>query len=231
MRRFALPIAALLLSVHCSKGSPPTPKAQPGAAQPAGQAAAAPALQAPAAEPAAEAPRIEITEARVARYAVYLADIIPAQRAILQQSGEGFRKVDQENGLKQTADAVDTVQKAQRAADEAERRAEAKAGLSKEEVGALSGPVGEVLLARLTASQQDSAVQAMEQQMRESVAKLPADQRAEAEKSLGELTQGLKDLKDAKESRKAYGDQAVDAILKHEAELAPLLKQALGAPR
>jgi len=228
MTRKALLLATLALSLHCSKGS--SGKAPPAqAAPPAAKEAAAETPPPAEPEPAAEEPKLEITEGRVTRYVAYMTDWIPAQRAIQQQYGTDFARIDKEKGLKQTGDALGSIQKAQKAADEAERTSLAKAGLSKEEVAAVGPAVGEVITARLIYGQQEGGMKAMVKQMQDAVAKLPADQRADAEKQVAEMTKGLDDLKTAKEARQKYGDPAVDAILKHEVELTALWKQSMGA--
>jgi hypothetical protein len=230
MRCKSILLTALVLSVHCSKGSSPPP-APPAPPVPEGASAETPPATAEP-EPAAEERRVEVTEARVARYVVYLTEDIQARRVLLAQYGADAARIDKEKGLKQGVDALASAQQLQRASDEAEKRALARSGLSAEEVAALAPAVGDVIMLRMTLSQggAGTGVSEMEKQMRAAIEKLPADQRAEAEKELAETTQGMKDRREGKEARQKYGDQAVDAILEHEAELNPLLKQAMGAP-
>ncbi len=222
-RKLAL-LAVLLVSTACSKGSkaPPAPPPEPAKEDLAQKPPEPPP------PPAEEKKKIEITEPLVAKYTVYLQEVVSAHKALLTEYGKDVERIDKETGVKQGVDALASVSKVQKAVDEAEQKARAKAGLDLAEIDALRPAVGDVILPRL--AYKDAAKQAddLEKQMKAQLAKLPADQRAEAEKQMAEMLKGMRSLGNATEARQKYGDDAVEAIIKHEAELIPLFKQGLG---
>lgn len=233
MRRKVALLAALVALAHCSKGSSTQPTT-PAAPAPTPKVAAAEPTPAPAEPaPAAQERKAEITEDLVAKYVVYLKEIVPARNAALAEYGAEWAKIDKEKGLRQGVDALKTGASLQKAIDEAEQKSRAKAGLTGQEIEALSGAVGDVIMPRLIMKQNGNEGQfaAMEAQMREALAKLPPDQREEAAKQIQQATEGMKNLRENTEARQKYGDKAVEAILKHEAELIALQKQALGAEK
>lgn len=234
MRRTLALLPALVFLAHCSK-STSTPAAAPPAepaVSPAPRAAAPeskPAIAEP--EPAEEERKVEITDALVGKYVVYLKESIPAHKAALVEYGSEWAKIDKEKGLRQGVDALKSGQKLQKATEEAEKKARDKAGLSEEEVEALAAVVPDVIMPKMLMKQNgmDAEAAAMEKQIRAAMEKLPPEQREQAAKELKEMTQGLKDLREGKEVRQKYGDKVVEAILKHEAELVALQKQLLGS--
>jgi hypothetical protein len=234
MKRTLALLPALVFLAHCSK-STSTPAAAPPAAPVASPAsrAAAPESKPAAAEPepAGEERKVEITDALVGKYVVYLKESIPARKAALAEYGSEWAKIDKEKGLRQGVDALKSGQKLHKAAEEAEQKARDKAGLSEEEVEALAAVVPDVIMPRMLMKQNGMNAQAaeMEKQMRAAMETLPPEQREQAAKELKEMTQGLKDLHEGKEVREKHGDKAVEAVLKHEAELVALQKQLLGS--
>ncbi len=228
MRRQVALLAALFVLAHCSKGS--SSHSTPAAPAPAPKVAAAeptPAVSEPT--PAAEERPLEITEGLVEKYLVYMKESVPARNATFKQYGDELAKLDKEKGLRQGVDAVKASEKYQKAFEELEQSARAKAGLSAEEMKGVSDAVSDVIMPRMVLKEDGREAQfaAMETQMKAALAQVPPEQRAEAEKELKQATEGLKNAREATEARKKYGDKAVEAILKHEAELVALQKQAL----
>lgn len=223
MTRTRTLLAAFLLTAACSKEpkAPPAPPPEP----PKADLAQTPPEPPP---PAPEEKKIQITEPLVAKYTAYLQEVVAAHQALMTEYGKDVQRIDKEKGVKQGVDAIASAGKVQKAVDEAEQKARAKAGLDLAEIDALRPAVGDVILPRL--AYKDTAKQAddIEKQMKAQLAKLPADQRAEAEKQMAEMLKGMRSLGNATEARQKYGDDAVEAILKHEAELVPLFKQGLG---
>lgn len=224
MTRTRTLLAVLLLSAACSKEAK-APPAPPPAPAKEDLAQKPPEPPPPAPE---EKKKVAITEPLVASYVVFLKESIAAHQALMKEYGKDVQRIDSEEGVKQGVDALASAAKVQKAVEEAEQKARAKAGLGAAEIEALRPAVSDVILPRL--AYKDAAKQAddMEKQMKAQLAKLPADQRAEAEKQMTEMLKGMRNLGNATEARQKYGDDAVEAVLKHEAELVPLFKQGLG---
>ena len=68
----------------------------------------------------------------------------------------------------------------------------------------------------------DAAILKLESDLQEQVAAMPVEQRAEAEPELMKLADGLKGLRDGAETRKKFGDAAVDLALRYGGDLETL---------
>jgi hypothetical protein len=166
----------------------------------------------------------------VAKYVTYLKDVVASRKALVAQYRAETAKLEKEKGLKQGLDAMKLVQELPQAFEAAERKALEASGLSAEEVKVLSDAVGAVVMPRMLVTKDALEAQAaMVKQAQANLEKLPPEQRTEAEQQLKAVTEGLNAARDVPEARQKYGDKAVDAVLKHEVELAGLQKEALAA--
>lgn len=230
MRHTLTLFGAVLLLANCTKGS----SQPPGREAPPAPSAKVPE-RAPEAAPVAKAAaeeekKVELTEALVAKYVTYLKDVVASRKALVAQYRAETAKLEKEKGLKQGVDAMKLVQELPQAFEAAERKALESSGLSAEEVKVLSDAVGAVVMPRMLVTKDALEAQAaMVKQAQANLEKLPPEQRTKAEQQLKEVTEGLNAARDVPEARQKYGDKAVDAVLKHEVELAGLQKEALAA--
>ena len=106
--------------------------------------------------------------------------------------------------------------------DEKLKAKRAELGLGDEEFAALEDAVGLIANGRMLYNQMggDAQLAKMEAEQKQQLAALPAAQRAEAEKAMGEMTKSLRSLKDGADLREKYGDKSADILLKHADELA-----------
>lgn len=187
----------------CKKESAPEQPEQPAQEKPA-----APAQPQPA--PAAAAPqKTSITDASVTKFTAYAK----ARNADLRTGVDKLREQAKALKGKQGLDAAQAYKKLadqftdeQAALEKKERDAQ---GLSEEDVKTLHDAATEVYAARKGA---DSLAKMLGN------APVGSPQHEQLQKQVDEMKQ-------AADARKTYGDAAVDALVKHEAELAPLVDQ------
>jgi hypothetical protein len=106
--------------------------------------------------------------------------------------------------------------------DEKLKAKRAELGLGDEEFSALQDAVGMIATGRMLYNQMggDAQLARMQAEQTKQLAAMPEAQRAEAERTMGEMTKSLREMKDGLELRKKYGDKSADVLLKHADELA-----------
>ena len=229
LRRLAL-VAALSLPLGCKKPSPPGGEATPPpaqAGQPAGKAEQPAAEQGarPSAEP--EAKPSEITEPLVARYVVFEKEYLEAWKAAIAELGEGSKKADKQEGLRQAVTIGAAIEKSGRMNEEGKKRALQKSGLTAEEEAQLEKAVSTVITSRAVWKKGENGFADTAKRIKTTLATAPPTQKAVLEEQLKQLQAAQDSLREVPEARKEYGDKAVDAILQHEAELTALWEQVM----
>jgi hypothetical protein len=206
--------ASLVAATACSSKKAEEPAAAP-AASPA--AAAQPAAAQPA---AAEPAKVVIDDGLVAKYLDYQKQQLVIVSKYVDQSRKNLEaaKGDTAKTLQQIS-INDQMSKEMDAALKAKR---AELGLGEEQFSTLQDAVGMIANGRLLYNQMggDAQLAKMEAEQKKQLAALPAAQRAEAEKTMADMTKSLREMKDGGELRKKYGDAAADVLLKHADELA-----------
>jgi hypothetical protein len=219
MKRILIPLCCLVIAAACSskKAEEPAPPAA-NAAQPA----------APAAGPSApaEPAKIEFTDALVLKYMEYQKQ----QVAIVSKFAEQSRK-NLEAAKGDTAKTLQQISVNEKLSNEMDAALAAKRtelGLTEDQSTALQEAVGMIATGRMLYNQMggDAQLAKMEAEQKKQIAALPEAQRAEAEKTVAEMSKGFRDMKDGAELRKKYGDQAADVLLKHADELAKQQEEA-----
>jgi hypothetical protein len=209
-------LAACILSVTaCSSKKP----AEPAASDSAPPAAAAPAAQ-PAAQRAGEPAKVEITDALVLKYMDYQKQEAAIIEKYLAETGKNIASA--------KGDAMKTMQQIsinEKLGKEFETALQAKRtelGLTEDQFNTLRDAVGMIANGRMLYNQMggDAQLAKMQAEQKKQLAALPEAQRAEAEKTIADMSKGLTDMKNGLDLRKKYGDQAADVLLKHADELA-----------
>jgi formyltetrahydrofolate synthetase len=206
------------------KNEPPARTSAPAAAPPPSAAVADPP---PSAAPPDEAKPIEISEPLVAKFLVYEKEYIEALKAATAEMKLAAAKSGKEAGAREGMEALIAAQKATKLHEEGQAKARLKAGLNAEEAELLTRAVGDVATTRMAWKKTEGEVAQAEKAMRAAMANVPPEQRAEAAEQMKQMSDGFKNLRDAIDARKQYGDKAVDAILKHESEIEALREQIL----
>jgi hypothetical protein len=208
----ALILAACLLSVTaCSSKK---------AAEPAASDSAPPAAAAPAAQPAGEPAKVEITDALVLKYLDYQKQEAAIIEKYLAETGRNIASA--------KGDAMKTMQQIsinEKLGKEFEAALQAKRTelrLTEDQFNTLRDAVGMIANGRMLYNQMggDAQLAKMQAEQKKQLAALPEAQRAEAEKTIADMSKGLTDMKNGLDLRKKYGDQAADVLLKHADELA-----------
>jgi hypothetical protein len=215
MKRLLIALVCLIVAAACS-----SKKADEPAAPAAGAATPASAQPTPVPAPAAEPAKVEFTDALVLKYMEYQKQ----QVAIVSTYADQTRK----NLASAKGDAAKILQqipineKLSQEMDAALKAKRAEVGLTEEQFSALQEAVELIANSRLLYNQMggDAQLAKMEADSKKQIAALPEAQRAEAEKTLGDMSKSLRELKDGLELRKKYGDQAADVLLKHADDLA-----------
>ena len=226
MKHLLIVAACLVLATACS-----SKKADESAtaASPARSASAAPAQ--PAAPPAtsAEPRKVEITDELVQKYMDYERQNFAIVAKYVEESRENLASAKGD-----TAKTLQQISINQQLSKEMDGQLEAKRaalGLGGEEFTALEDAVGMIANGRMVYNQMggDAQLARMEAEQKKQLAALPEAQRAEAEKTMAEMTKSLREMKDGMELRKKYGDKSADVLLKHADELARQRFDALKA--
>lgn len=211
MRPLIVISSALLALAACKKEQPAAAPAQP----PAGTKAAA--------EPAGR--KVVIDEPVIEKYAAFQKDLLVAAREAVVKSNEAAKAADKDSTLSKTAAAA-KIAEAMREIGRREEELLRKHGLTRAQMEQTRELVSDVLAARMLLKT-TGGTQGLIQQMREAIKTMPEDQRAQAEAEVAKMEKDFADMTNAADARKKYGDAAVEAVLKHEEELAALQTEAL----
>lgn len=226
MKRVLIVAAAALALAACNKKSNPEPESTDQAVSAGAETADASAEEADAAneaDAAEEEEKPHIDAEVVRKYGVYLQGLIAEQKRIIEE----IEKLDREK-----AGAVKTWSKSIAITERfsaAEEKLEKDSGLSEAQIEAMQDLLGSVVLAR---SMVGEDALAGVRELRKQIDAMPADQRAEAEKTVAEMEKGIEEMRSAKEARERWGDAAVDAVIAEEKTLIAKWKEsteALGA--
>lgn len=198
-------LLALLALAGCKKDPPasPPPSAQEEFPAAPGEAAKEPVRADEMGTLAA--PKVKVTSALVDKYLAYRKLVVERGQAAVEK-------------FKQEKDAKDNLTR--RAEEFAvhmraiEEKAREEAGLSRDEVVATGQLVSEVFAQRQI-WKMNGGDEVLEK-ARAKLASLPAAEQEKAKVQLARNEQSYADMKNAKNARKRFGDEAVDAVLKQE---------------
>jgi len=214
----------VILAVSCTNAPAPTApdKSVPAPAAPSAEPAAAPA-------PAEQEKPLVLTEDLLKKFLALQKDKVALLRTQVDAWKKEQAKLGKDPKWHQSLAYVNRVGEIDKAIDEGNKSLCAKSGLTDREIKEIDNVVTEVSGARMLwkKSGGDQNLANMEKQMRAQLAQVPAAQRAEAEKNLGQMTQSMKDARDAKEARAKYGDATVDMVITHDTELGQLMEDQL----
>jgi len=165
--------------------------------------------------PRLDAGPITLTDETLKRFMAYQADFASAssELASAAQRLEGGR----DGGLSQDPAALAEATRVVRRQAQARRDARQKSGLGEDQVAAIERMVSDVLGQRLYARSVDPA--AMQRQLEEVVAKVPAEARGEFQQAIDQLRARSQASQALAAERSRYGDANVNLILAHEGEL------------
>jgi hypothetical protein len=219
MKPLLIVAACLVVAAACSSKKAD----EPAAAAPASTPAAAPAAAAPAAEPA----KVVFTDDLVLKYMDYQKQQVAIASNYLEQTTKNLASA--KGDAAKTLQQISINEKLSKEMDDALKAKRADLGLGEQQFAALQDAVGMLANGRMVYNQMggDAQLAKMEAEQKKQIAALPEAQRAVAEKTMGEMTKSLKEMKDGLELRKKYGDQAADVLLKHADDLAKAQMEAL----
>ena len=171
---------------------------------------------------AAAAPpaKIEVTEAGVAKYLRYRAELLAETKRGLAEINEAGALAKKENEAKGLTRISEVSARVKKRGDEHQAKLLAQLGTSEEEMKVVEKVVQSVANARAEWRMGEPALK----QIRESVAKIPPEHRAEGEEMVKKMEASQAKNRDLVAERKTYGDAPVDAVLKHEDEVNKMLK-------
>lgn len=200
-------VAAAVLSACKEKPAeaPPPPKEEAPPAAVAPPEVKKEEAPPPAAEAAAD-DELKATPEMVEKYAKYVVEAGPIQskrmKAIKEATGkdDGVAKMTLENEL--------MTKELNQARD--------KAGLTEEELQAVSQLVSDVTTSRKIWKMGGGDNNQMMAEAKKNLEKATPEQRAAAEKQIKEMEEGFAKMRDVPEARAKYGAPAVDAVIKHE---------------
>lgn len=216
--------ASLLFAAGCKKEQP-APGEAPKVEEKKAEARTKPQVEDEApAQDQGDAPEVKLTADHVEKYAKYSEAFTPVALKYAADTQAAGKK-----GTTGIAELGDL-----KAKFEAEEAALRKThGLTEAETKELNEAVGSVVDMRRMWKQ--GGGDKMIDDMKAAQAKVPPEQKAEFDEQLKNIERGLKKMRDAEEARAEYGNEVVDAIVKHEDAFATqreqVLKAALGAAR
>lgn len=226
MKRFiGLSLSVALALSGCKKESPPQ-EAKPAQEEAAEQAAPAPAAAPKPEAPAAEEKKPQITEELVAKFVTYSKTRRDDLKTALPKLREQGKALKNKPGIDGALEFKKNAEQFQKEQEELNKKELAQQGLTEETAKYLHDAATEVYMARKGAEGMAKAMPPAAE-LQAKVAGAPPEQQAELKKQVEDMQKQVEQMKTAAEARKTYGDAAVDAFIKHEAELAPVLEEQM----
>jgi hypothetical protein len=224
MKRLLIVAACLALATACSSKKPSESATPTSAAQPA---SAVPAPPAAAPSSPAEPRTVEITDDLVQKYMDYEKQNIAIVAKYAEESRKNLASV--KGDTAKTLQQISISEQLSKEMNEKLKAKRAELGLGDAEFTALQDAVGMIANGRMLYNQMggDAQMAKMEAEQKKQLAAMPEAQRAEVEKTMGDMTKSLTEMKDGLDIRKKYGDKSADVLLKHADELARQKYEAL----
>ncbi len=217
MKRFTFVVVVAALAAGCTEKKTEAAKPAPPPPAPAVQAPKA----APAPEPAAEPEKpVVVDAAMVEKYLAAQKIIVAEARATFEKSMAEAKAAQEKDSTAAGLAALAAVGERTRKYDEIRKSTIEKSGLTQREFDATNDVVTSVELMRSMYENAggDAAAEKLEQQIKKQLepqlAKLPAEERAKAEKDALAITDSMRAMGEAREARKKHGEAAVEAVLK-----------------
>jgi hypothetical protein len=211
----------LVLLLGCSKSEPVTGEVPP-------PTATAPVAPVAAVEPPEEKP-VAITEDLVQRYLGYEKSYVTLLEQELARWKKTRDEVGKDPGVGGSLALVKASADFQKQLDTKKVDLLGAAHLSQVEADAVGGLANEIKMSRAAwkAAGGETTIAMVEEQLKAAMAKAPAAERTQMQGQLDEMKKSMLGLRDAAEAREKYGNEAVDLVLRHDAELAKLLEAQL----
>ena len=212
MKRVSVLLACALLMVSCDRDRAPEDAPAPDDSAPAASELARPEEPEAVGEEPAE---LQITDEMVAKYVEYEKENVRILRDYVAAAAKNLQSA--------RGDSVKTLEQvavSQKFTKELEEKLEAKRqelGLSERELAAAKDAAQMTATARVLYQQMggDAQLASMEAEQQKAIEALPQEQRAAAIADMEKMLKGVKDMRDAAEVRKKYGDKSADAVLRH----------------
>lgn len=223
MRKTLVAALTLFALVACKKEQPQTPAPE----TPIEAAAPAPRKDEPSESGSgdSDAPQqVVLTAPMVKRFLGYWEKSMTHRAELMKQAMKNAKDHDEDN----VVDAVAHLKKnaaLMESDDEKEKALLKEFDLTREQADRLQELTLLVSVQRQTATQGDFAAGLGD--MEKQLSSLPPEQQAEARAQFHELKAQLDDLQSLKEVRAAFGDEATDAAVKHEKEIAALAQKQI----
>lgn len=222
MNRLIAALACVLLFTACKKeAAPPAEAEAPAEEVMKDEQEAAP--EEPA-EPVEE--KVEVTPELMDRYLAYWNQEIDVHHQAMAELEKAAKELEKNEGAMAAMKAMGATSEIGNKIDERKAALRKEHKLTEKQVDHMSGLIANVGIGRWALAQGGNQDQ-MIAEMKKNVAKVPAEQRADAEKQIADMEKGFADLKNGAEARKQYGDEAVDLVIKNDSRIMPLYEKAM----